>query len=70
MDLAEPVGIAPRRAIESAERAAGRIVVWVAAVAEVSTAMVSRKCSEPSTFLARPPAKMSLALLARYLVPA
>ena len=56
--------------MERAWRAAGMMVVCVAAVAEVSTAMVSRKCSEPSTPLARPPAKMSLALLTRYVVPA
>src|ERR1700742_880687 len=60
-------GIAPRRAIDRAERAAGRIVVCVAAVAEVSTEIVSRKCSEPSTPRERPPAKMSLGLLPRYL---
>src|ERR1700749_2956693 len=64
------LGMAPRRAIDSADRAAGRIVVWVAAVADVNTAIVSRKCRLPSTFLARPPAKMSLGLLPRYWVPA
>src|SRR5579875_914325 len=63
-------GIAPRRAIESAERAAGRIVVCVAAVAEVSTEIVSRKCSDPSTPFERPPAKMSFGLSPRYFVPA
>src|ERR1700756_4712412 len=67
---ANRLGNAPRRAIESAERAAGRMVVWVAAVADVSTAIVSRKCKLPRTPLARPPAKMSLGLFARYLVPA
>src|ERR1700744_6277088 len=64
------LGMAPRRAIDSADRAAGRIVVWVAAVADVSTAIVHRKCKPARTFLARPPAKMSLGLLPRYLVPA
>src|ERR1700740_2581080 len=59
------LGRAPRRAIDSADRAAGRIVVWVAAVAEVSTAIVRRKCRLPSTFLAKPPAKMSLGFFDR-----
>src|SRR5579884_1199137 len=67
---ANALGIAPRRAIDSADRAAGRIVVWVAAVADVSTEMTSRMCRTPSTPVARPPLKMSLGLLARYFVPA
>src|ERR1700761_6799976 len=63
-------GSAPRRPIERAERAAGRIVVCVAAVADVSTEIVSRMWKTPSTPTERPPEKMSLGLLARYFVPA
>ena len=63
-------GSASRRPIDSAWRAAGRIVVWVAAVADVSTEIVSRKCRGPSTPFESPPAKMSSGLLARYAVPA
>ena len=43
-------GIALARAIDSEVRAVGRIVVWVDAAAEVSTAMITSLSSgEPST---------------------
>src|SRR5436190_842619 len=38
--LPNALGIAPQRAIERVVRAVGRIVVWVDAEAEVSTAMI------------------------------
>ena len=50
---AERPGIAPARAIDSVVRAVGRIVVWVDAAAEVSTAMIrSLSSGEPKTSVA------------------
>ena len=47
---ASGAGIAPARAIESVVREAGRIVVWVEASADVSTAITTiRSSGEPST---------------------
>ena len=47
-------GIAFARAIESVVRAVGRIVVWVDAAAEVSTAMIrSLSSGEPKTSVPR-----------------
>ena len=47
-------GIACARAIESVVRAVGRIVVWVEAAAEVSTAMIrSLSSGEPNTSVPR-----------------
>ena len=46
-------GIDPKRAIERVVRAVGRIVVWVEAEAEVSTAMIRILSSgEPKTSVA------------------
>ena len=49
--LPKILGIAPTRAIDSVVRAVGRMVVWVDAEAEVSTAMIRILSSgEPNTF--------------------
>ena len=46
------------------------MVVWVAAVAEVNTAMVSRNCMGPNTSEAKPPANISPEFLASAVGPA
>src|SRR5580704_12505996 len=51
--VAKRFGSAPARAMEMAVRAAGRIVVWVQADAELSTARInSQPTTGPSTVLA------------------
>ena len=68
--FAQYFGSAPFAPIESAVRAVGRIVVWVDAAADVSTARISSLSSgEPRTSLARL-ARMSLSpCSARYSAP-